>query len=366
VLVLTPDFPPAAGGIQLLIHRLVRHLDGVRCRVVTVASAGCADFDRREPLDVRRVPSPGGARRLGHLLLNARALTEAVAFRPHAVLSAHLVVSPAAATIARLTRVPFAQYLHADELRARPRLAAFAVRQAGVVLAVSRYTERLAIEAGAPPTRVRLVPNGVDIPDRPRAARESEPTVLTVARLNERYKGFDVMARALPLVRARVPEVRWVIVGDGRLRPHVEQLVQAESIAGMVELTGELADGERDAWLDRAHLFAMPSRVPASGSGGEGFGIAYLEAAAHGLPVVAGDAGGATDAVVHRQTGLLVDPTDHLAVADAVSELLLDRGHAEALGRAGAERAREFAWPRIARQVECIILELADWCPAAA
>jgi phosphatidyl-myo-inositol dimannoside synthase len=363
--VLTPDFPPAAGGIQLLIHRLVRHLDGVHCRVVTVASPGSADFDRRESLDVRRVPSPGGGRMLGHLLLNGRALTEAVAFRPHAVLSAHLVASPAAATIARLSRVPFAQYLHADEVRARPQLAAFAVRRAGVVIAVSRYTERLAIEAGAPAKRVRRVPNGVDLPERPRAARESTPTVLTVARLNERYKGFDVMARALPLVRARVPEVRWVIVGEGRLRPHIEQLVRAESIAGAVDLTGELSDGERDAWLDRAHVFAMPSRVPASGSGGEGFGIAYLEAAAHGLPVVAGDAGGAGDAVVDGETGLLVNPTDHLAVADALTGLLLDRSRAEALGRAGAERAREFAWPRIAGDVKDVMLELAGRRPPA-
>jgi phosphatidylinositol alpha-1,6-mannosyltransferase len=190
------------------------------------------------------------------------------------------------------------------------------------------------------------------------AQRTGSPTLITVARLGERYKGFDVVARAMPLIRTRVPDARWVLVGDGPLRPYVEALVEAQSLDGAVEFVGEVSDAERDAWLDRAHLFVMPSRVPASGSGGEGFGIVYLEAAAHALPVVAGDAGGAPDAVVHGETGLLVDPGDHVAVADAVSELLLDRDRAEAFGRAGARRAREFAWPRVARRVEDLLLEL--------
>ena len=104
----------------------------------------------------------------------------------------------------------------------------------------------------------------------------------------------------------------------------------------------------------------MPSRLPASGRGGEGFGIAYLEASARGLPVVAGNVGGAPDAVADGETGILVDPTDHLALADAVSELLIDRGRAEALGRAGEARARSLAWPHVVRQVEDVLLELAS------
>jgi len=101
----------------------------------------------------------------------------------------------------------------------------------------------------------------------------------------------------------------------------------------------------------------MPSRL-ASNGGGEGFGIAYLEAGALGVPVVAGNVAGALDAVVDGVTGLLVDPTDHVAVADAITALLLDRERAEQMGRAGAERAKQFAWPRIAGQVEELILSL--------
>jgi phosphatidylinositol alpha-1,6-mannosyltransferase len=94
-------------------------------------------------------------------------------------------------------------------------------------------------------------------------------------------------------------------------------------------------------------------------AGGEGFGIVFLEAAAHGLPVVAGAVAGAQDAVVDGETGILVDPTDESAVAAAISELLGDTVRAESLGRRGADRAKDFAWPVVSRRVEDLLLDLA-------
>jgi phosphatidylinositol alpha-1,6-mannosyltransferase len=226
-------------------------------------------------------------------------------------------------------------------------------------VAVSRHTERLARSAGGDRARIVVIPNGVDLPERRPGGRADHPTMVTVARLVQRYKGHDVLIRALPLIRAEVPEVEWLVVGDGPLRGSLERLAAEHGVADAVRFLGRVSDAERDAALNGAHVFAMPSRLPAGGVGGEGFGIVYLEAAAHGLPVVAGNVAGALDAVVHGQTGLLVDPTDHAAVARAVTELLLDRGRAEALGEAGAARARQFAWPVVARQVEDLLFELA-------
>jgi phosphatidyl-myo-inositol dimannoside synthase len=357
-LFLTPDFPPAPGGIQVLMHRLASHVEGVEVRVVTRACAGAREFDAQERLDVRRTGSAAAPRR-ANLLLNARAVREAAAFRPAVVLSGHIVTSPAARVIATALGAPTVQYLHADEIRGRPRLASFAVRRAAAVVAVSGYTRGLAERLGADPERVHTIPNGVDAPGGRAAERASRPTVVTVARLEQRYKGHDVILRALPLIRERVPEAEWVVVGDGALRPELERLVAERGLGGAVRFLGRVTDAERDAALDRGHVFAMPSRLPPEGTGGEGFGIAYLEAAARGLPVVAGAAGGAEDAVVHGETGLLVNPTDHAAVAAAISELLLDHELAERLGRAGATRARDFAWPAVARQVEDLLVSVA-------
>jgi phosphatidylinositol alpha-1,6-mannosyltransferase len=176
--------------------------------------------------------------------------------------------------------------------------------------------------------------------------------------LSQRYKGHDVMLRALPLVAASVPDVRWVVVGDGPLRPELEALANMHGVRDRVHFTGQVPDADRDAWFHCANVFAMPARTPAEGAG-EGFGIVYLEANLSGLPVVAGAIGGALDAVVDGVTGVLVEPTDHVAVADAVIDLLRDPERARALGHAGAERARrDFGWPAIAVRVEALLRSL--------
>jgi phosphatidyl-myo-inositol dimannoside synthase len=356
VLALTPDFPPTRGGIQLLVDRVLRYAERLESRVVTLDSPGAGSFDVGQPFAVRRVPRIARARKASFALLNAVAVHDALKFRPQAVLSGHIVTGPAAWTIAKLVGAQAVQYLHADEVRAAPRMATFALRQAGAVVVVSRHTERLARAAGADAERIHRIPPGVDPVDDSGADKDGRPTLLTVARLEDEYKGHDVVLRALPLIAKEVPDVRWVVLGDGSLRPRLEGLAAKVGVKDHVRFLGDLADDERDRWYRRAHVFVMPSRLP-QGGGGEGFGIVYLEAAAHGLPVVAGNVGGAQDAVIHGETGLLVEPTDARAVAEAATALFRDRELAARLGHNGAMRARQFEWPVIARRVEDLIVE---------
>jgi phosphatidylinositol alpha-1,6-mannosyltransferase len=357
VLAITPDFPPATGGIQYLTHRLLRHLSLDKF-VVTLDDPHAEAFDLGDSLRIRRVRRLRSARRASMLLLNARAVGEALGFRPDVVLSGHILTSPGAWAIARALHVPVVQYFYAKEIAARPRLATFALRHAVASIGISGYTLKLLLALGAEPDHVHLIPPGVDLPHgRPDVARSSAPTLLTVARLEDEYKGHDVVIRAMPLISARVPDVQWIVVGDGPLRPRLECLAADKSVTEHVRFVGGIPDAERDLWFDRAHVFLMPSRLPAR-AGGEGFGIAYLEAAAHGLPVVAGNVAGAPDAVLDGKTGILVDPTDPAAVADAASRLLLDRDMAETLGQAGAARAEQFAWPVVANQVEQLLVRV--------
>ena len=326
--------------------------------VVTFDHPDARASDPEQGVDVLRAPR-SSIPRVSNSMLNAFALREAYRLHPELTLSGHIVGSPAAAVLARFG-IPFVQYLHGDEVPERPRLSKFAVTRAAANIAVSGYTGELAIEAGADPAHLHHIPPGVDLPASRRAERSSRPTVVTVARLTDRYKGHDVMIRALARIRASVPDARWIVIGDGPLRAELIELARVHGVSDSVVFTGWLSDSERDAWLDRAHVFAMPSRLPPRGRGGEGFGIVYLEAAAHTLPVVAGNVGGASDAVIDGATGLLVDPTNAEAVADAIVELLLDRGKADSLGSAGAARAGKFAWPQIAAQVEDVLLSTAE------
>jgi phosphatidylinositol alpha-1,6-mannosyltransferase len=275
------------------------------------------------------------------------------------VLAAHIVVAPAAAVIRRIARAPTVLYLYGKEVGASPGLSSFALRNSDLAIVISEYTRDLALGAGGDAQRLRLVPPGVDVVTPEPTERHERPTILTVARLEDHYKGHDVLARALPVVRARVPGVEWVVIGDGPLRRTIERLGRANQVSEHIRLLGSVTDVERNWWLDRAQVFSMPSRLPAGKSAGEGFGIVYLEAGLHRLPVVAGNVGGACDAVIHEQTGLLVDPTSSLAVGDALADLLLDRQRAAAMGEAGRQHALSFGWDRIAPRIEDVLLEAA-------
>jgi phosphatidylinositol alpha-1,6-mannosyltransferase len=355
VLLVTPDYPPMAGGIATLLRSLA---DGAkRCRFEVLALESgrpAAPFDP-QGAPVIRAPSMRD-HRASVARLNAHALAHAWRRRPDVIVSGHVVAGPGAVAARALIGVAVVQYVYGKELAQRHRLARRILPRCDATIAVSRHAAATARRAGAPGARLHVVHPGVDEPGV--AAPDAGPRtcdIVTVARLEERYKGFDVMLRALPLVIARVPAARWVVVGDGALRADIQETATAWGLADRVLLLGAVNDAERDRRLREAAVFAMPSRVPPHG-GGEGFGIVYLEAGRHRTPVVAGGEGGALDAVVHGQTGTLVDPRDHVALADALIELLTDDERAARLGAAGEDRARALSWASMIDQVEEIIV----------
>ena len=352
-LLLTPDFPPGTGGgIELVMARLAAGLETINVRVVTLGRAGAKAFDVRQPFPIVRVRTQGQNNRLAVTLLNLRGLLAGGQARPDVLICGHAVAAPATAALRALLRRPSLQYVHAEEFRDRPRVATFAVRSADRVVAVSRFSEGLALGAGAERNRVCRVHPGVELAPPADVPKCERPTIITVARLRDREKGHDVMMRALPLIRRQVPHVQWIVIGEGPLRTELEASARREGLEGAVRFLGAVPDAERNAWLARSHVFALPNHA------GEGFGIVFLEAAACGLPVVAGAVGGALDAVADGESGLLTDARDHRAVAEAVLALLLDPERAARMGHAGAARARRFTWDAHVQAVERILLEL--------
>ena len=355
VLLPTPDYPPMSGGIQMLLDRLVSHSRHTYEVVTLSAPPGVDDGEVRH--GVTRV-----SRRLGHrtaiAALNAVTLMRAATWRPDVVLSGHIVAGPAGLVLQKVLNAPLVQLLYSAELGERPRLSGFLTRHADASVAVSSHTRAQAVSLGAPAARVHVILPGVDSPAGLRSRRPSNrrvPTIVTVARLEDRYKGFDVTTRALPLIRARVPNARWVVVGEGSLRAELEALTRSEGVADWVTFTGSVDDATRDAWLEKSDVFVMPSRLVPGSSGGEGFGIVYLEAGIHRLPCVAANVGGSTDAVLDGETGLLVDPTSHVAVADAIVSLLLDPQLRSRLGEAGRAYAMRLSWDHMAGEIDALI-----------
>jgi phosphatidylinositol alpha-1,6-mannosyltransferase len=160
--------------------------------------------------------------------------------------------------------------------------------------------------------------------------------VLVVGRLSatERYKGHEALFDAWPAVRARVPAASLVIVGDGDDRQRLEQLARARGLDGAVEFRGFVTREALDDEYSRASLFAMPSR-------GEGFGLVYLEAMAHGLACVGSTADAAAEVIVPGQTGVLADPADAESLSRHLIDLLSHPDVLRTMGDAGRARLHE-------------------------
>jgi phosphatidylinositol alpha-1,6-mannosyltransferase len=171
-----------------------------------------------------------------------------------------------------------------------------------------------------------------------------------VSRLVAR-KGQDVLIRALPLVRERVPGARLLVVGDGPAAGRLRRLARAGGVERHVVFAGAVPAADLPAHHAVGDVFALPCRTRGGGLDIEGLGIVLLEAAAAGVPVVAGRSGGAPETVQEGRTGHVVDGRSVPTVASAVTGLLADADGARAMGAAGrAWMQREWTWAaRVAR-----------------
>jgi phosphatidylinositol alpha-1,6-mannosyltransferase len=238
---------------------------------------------------------------------SARAVSCVAKKRFDILFCGHLNAAPLAHLAARLSRARLWVQVHRIEAwQPRGRFHRSALDGTKLVTSVGRFTKhKLLTWAKLPPHRVRVLPNTVASGFFPREKRrdlvekyalDGKRVILTVGRLSpsERYKGHDRVIRALPEVIAQVPDAIYLIAGVGDDELRLQQLAAERGLTGLVVFTGHVPDGELPGYYALADVFAMPSI-------GEGFGIVWLEAAACGLPFVAGNADGSVDALVEGQ-----------------------------------------------------------------
>jgi phosphatidylinositol alpha-1,6-mannosyltransferase len=355
ILALLTDGLGAGGGIARYNRDLMTALAASRRVSQVVALPRFGDAGAAAPPKVQQLGAcPGRAQ------WAARALALATRRRLDAVLCGHLYAVPLAAAIAGMRRVPLWVQVHGtDAWQAPGAVHRHSLCAAALITSVSRHTRtRLLAWADVAPHRVRVLPNTVDAAFAPRPRRDDliaryglagRRVILTVGRLNalERYKGHDRVIAALPGILARVPDAAYLIVGSGDDQPRLAQLAAATGVAARVILAGQVPDAELADHLALAEVFAMPST-------GEGFGIVYLEAAAAGLAVIAGNADGSVDALAEGRIGRLVDP---LAV-DAIEAAVIDALEGRHPAPQAAAEARRFAFPRFAAHVDTLVASL--------
>jgi phosphatidyl-myo-inositol dimannoside synthase len=366
-LLVTNDFPPKTGGIQSYLWELWRRLDPAEVTVLTTPHEGAATWDATQPFRVERtrerllLPTPSLARRIDALAAEVGA--------GRIVLDPALPIGLLGPRLAR----PYALVLHGAEvtvpgrLPGGRRLLGRVLRGATEIIAAGGYPAAEAEQAAGRRLPVTVVPPGVDTTrfrpldadGRAKArARLGLPPdamiVVSVSRLVPR-KGMDVLIRAAGRLAATHPALVVAIGGAGRDRARLDRL--ARTVGAPVQMLGRVSEADLPDLYGCADVFAMLCRNRWVGLEQEGFGIVFLEAAACGVAAVAGDSGGAAEAVADGVTGVVVDrPVDVGAAAEALRGLLDVDDRRAAMGTAARERAMtEFGYDVLARRLADVV-----------
>ena len=370
-LLVTNDFPPKVGGIQNYLWELWRRLPAGAATVYTTPYAGTAAFDARQPFRIERSPEPW---LIPYPWLPSRVRTMARETNSELVL-----FDPALPVGAIGPRIgmPYGVILHGAEVTIPGRvpglrsLMAPTLRQASLVVSAGAYALAEAERCAGRALPSVVIPPGVDadrfVPaDAATRARvrgrygvaDSDLLLATVSRLVPR-KGMETLIRAGAAVAARRgtsdTNLKIVIGGSGRQADALRQL--ASQLGAPVELPGRLSDQDVVDLYGAADMMAMLCNARWGGLEQEGFGIVFLEAAAAGIPQIAGRSGGAHEAVVHGETGLIVDdPQDVDAAAAAILSLMNDPILRKDMGQRARARAKEeFDYDLLAAELQTAI-----------
>lgn len=212
------------------------------------------------------------------------------------------------------------------------------------VIAVSEAVRSTLIRAGVAPERIEVIPNGIDWPPEiPPRDRNSGEFIAGHLGAFTREKGQDVAIEAARLLASRLPGLRMILAGEGPLRPAIAP--------ASVVLPGHIEN--RAGFFAALDLFLMPSRS-------EAWGLAALEAMAHGIPVIASNTGGLAEMIEPEVTGWLIPPGDPAALADAIERAARDRKALEAMGARAREHARRFTIQETAARTEAFYRKLLD------
>lgn len=363
-LVITNDFPPRPGGIQTFIYGLVQGFDPDDVVVLTSKHTGWQEFDKQEKYPIFRhntqmlLPTKavgdqaitiikefncdrvlfGASAPLGllanrlknHGIKKTVAITHGHevgwAFTPGLKQTFQKIVKDVD-KLTYLTKFTFEQI---SEAISSDQLEKF-----------EQLTPGIDINMFNPENKT----NGQSQKIRERFRLGNKPVVVCVSRLMAR-KGQDTLIEVWPEVLKKVPDAHLLIVGGGSLKQSLHKKTFDNNVHTSVTITGAVDWKELPGFYAAGDVFAMPVRTRNLGFDVEGLGIVYLEASATGIPVIAGNSGGAPEAVIDGVTGFVLNPNNQMILAEKIIELLLNKELINRLGKQGRSWIeKQWQWP---------------------
>jgi phosphatidylinositol alpha-1,6-mannosyltransferase len=369
ILLVTADFPPVTGGIQTYSYEIAKNLHelGVDVLVLAPKDNGYKEFDQNQDIKIIRKWLPSNYY-LMVMVSSFYLLYYATKYKINLIHCATwLPCGVASLFIYKLFKKSYLLTTYALDIL-EPQTSNFRMRimkavllNAKKVIAISDYTKNILLKEGIQKRNIEVIALGVEYSRFIRAVDISDlvekyefqgkKVILTVATLLYPYKGHDRVIKALPKVLKEVPNVVYLIVGEGPLGENLEKLVKKLNLEGKVIFAGFVHDSDLPKYYNACDVFIMPSGGDEKKGHVEGFGLVYLEANACGKPVIGGRCGGTVDAIVDGETGLLVNPSDIDEIAEALIKILKDKKYADYLGINGRKRVeKEFNWRLIAER----------------
>jgi glycosyltransferase involved in cell wall biosynthesis len=403
VCILTSSFPRYEGDpVSPFLYELCKHLVkiGHEIHVVAPHYLGAPKFEKMKDINVHRfvyfrpkklqilaygnrMPSNIAESKLAKLLipfyiasLLKKTFTVIKRFRIDVVVAFWAIPQGIVGVISKkITRKPLLTRIFPVELAlakskykfCQPLLRAV-IAESDVVIPNSDYTSRRLLGLDCSPKKVKVIPPGVDFkkfgqnivsPELPQryGIKKGDKVVLSVGRLVER-KGFRYLIRAMRHLQSSSPSVKLLIVGSGPMETHLKSLTTKMKLEDRVTFAGEVTEKELLTCYSRADIFVLPSIVDSKGDT-EGLGVVLLEAMATGKPVVATNVGGVPEAVAHKETGLLIQQRNSIALKRAIQTILSNPTLSNALGTNGRKWVRRnFDWPIIAKKFHRLIENL--------
>lgn len=354
ILCITNDFGPRAGGIETFVIGLIERLPRGSAIVYTSAQDNSHEYDRKwleeYGVEVLRdnakilLPTPGVSFCLNSLVRDRQIKTVFFgAAAPLGLLSKGL----RKAGVQRIVALTHGHEVWWSRIWPFRQAMKAIAKQVDHLTYLGEFTRRAiskAISPKAAEAMVKIAP-GIDTDHfapvdasqlRDQLGVSDKKVIVSVGRLVHR-KGQDTLIEAMPEILTRIPDAHIVMIGEGPYRAYLENRAKALNVQGSVTFIGRIQYADLPGYICTGDIFVMPSRSRLAGLEVEGLGIVYLEASACGLPVIAGDSGGAPDAVLEGKTGLVVDGRSPREVAKAVIGLLSDEKRCKEMGAQGRQ-----------------------------
>ncbi|PIT88764.1 MAG: hypothetical protein COU29_00070 [Candidatus Magasanikbacteria bacterium CG10_big_fil_rev_8_21_14_0_10_36_32] len=360
ILIVSLEYPPQVGGIASYVQNFAAHLPLESVVIYAPKIKGDYDYDVKNPWKVyRRSPYwflwPRWLRMLWQLNIIIKKEKIEKIYIQHA-----LPVGYVAYLIKKIKKIPYIVFFHGTDLTLgltkKVHKLSLVCRSAEQVIVSSNFLKTKLLSKLDDLKNVKVInpcpgdlflqPINQEEVDKIKSqlALSGKKVIISVSRLAD-GKGFPHLIRVMPDILRKVPNLVWLIVGDGPKREAIVNLVQQYKLQNVVRFIGQINYEELPKFYHLADLFVLLTHKDETTE--EGWGTVFLEAAACGLPVVAGKVGGVDETIEHSRTGILVDIYQGANVAASIADILLDEDFAGQMGLAGRERVlNEFTWEK--------------------